>query len=133
NPFGYGALTYQDLVLPYHDKAKVAHNIYLQLLVENGIEGLVALLILVIAVLTLLVRSYFRARTFDQAVLALCLIGWWTAHLAAHFFVNSFFHLQVTGQFWMMLACLFALQVTDTQRGRAARGRAAGSEAAPGA
>lgn len=115
NPFGYGALTYQDLVLPYHDKAKVAHNIYLQLLVENGVEGLLALLILVAAVLTRLTRSYFRARTHDQAVLALCLIGWWTAHLSAHFFVNSFFHLQVTGQFWMMLACLFALQQTAAQ------------------
>jgi len=120
NPFGYGALTYQDLVLPYHDKAKVAHNIYLQLLVENGVEGLLALLILVAAVLVLLARSYFRARTHDQAVLALALIGWWTAHLTAHFFVNSFFHLQVTGQFWMMLACLCALQAAPPEAGAAA-------------
>jgi hypothetical protein len=110
-PYGYGVFTFPEMMYAYNtqDERKAAHNIYLQVLVELGIQGLIALLILVFSVLLKLFRLYAKGRTLEQRSLALALFGWWLAHSAAHFLVNSFFLVLVTGQFWIMLACLLTM------------------------
>jgi|GEM_PF-5522257 len=109
HPLGYGPATYKQLVGEEYEKAKAAHNIYVEVLVEFGFQGLGALLILVIALFWRLWRRYLRSRDPYYQALALSLGAWYTSHSIAHFFVNPYFNVQVTGQFWIMTAALFAV------------------------
>jgi len=105
-PMGLGTGTFPTLVEPYWKRPMNAHNIYLQLLTEYGLQGLLALLLLIGTVLGYLYRSFVRWDGSDRSDTALSLLGWWTAHCAAHAFVNPFFLIQGTGQFWIMAGCL---------------------------
>jgi O-antigen ligase len=110
-PFGYGAFTFPALMYTYGltAEAKASHNIYLQVLVELGAQGLAALLLLIVIVHRRLFRS-FRVHTGERRAFALGLLGWFATHCVAHLFVNSFFNLQVCGQFWVMLACFAVVE-----------------------
>jgi hypothetical protein len=80
-----------------------AHNIYLQLLTEYGLQGLFALLVLILTGLWRLLpelRALQRFRPLRHRACRCSHGGRPTG--AAHFFVNPFFLLQGTGQFWMM-------------------------------
>jgi O-antigen ligase len=105
NPLGHGAFIFSELMLHERGKAKVAHNIYLTMFVEFGIQGFVAILVLVLTIYLRLFRAFRRGAGDLQAKLGLALIGWWTGHVIAHVFLNSFFSMLVVGPFWMMLAC----------------------------
>jgi len=111
NPWGYGSFTFPQYMIEKNPKDvhKQAHNAYLQVLVEDGTQGFVAMLLLVFSVAGVLLRTYGRDGPVLQQNLALSLFGWWIAHSVAHIVVNSFFLAIVAGQFWIMLACLFRL------------------------
>ena len=82
------------------------HNLYLQILVEHGVQGLVCLLLLMGTVSWNLWRRFrLSQEDEDESALLLGLLGFWIALCVAHFFVNPFFMLQVNGQFWVMSAC----------------------------
>jgi O-antigen ligase len=104
-PIGVGTGTFPSLTAPYWERPMNAHNIYLQLLAEYGIQGLIALLILIASVAGYCYKSFVRLYESERAETALALMGWWTAHCVAHFFVNPFFLFAVNGQFWIMMAC----------------------------
>lgn len=104
-PLGYGTTTFPQLQEARTGFGKASHNIYVLMLVEQGAQGLLAMLAFVVGVLVYLWRSFARATDDEARPLALGLMGWWTAHVLAHFFVNSFFFPQLIGQFCVMLAC----------------------------
>jgi O-antigen ligase len=114
-PYGYGATTFPQLNAAADGIPKQAHNIYLQFLVEQGLQGFVVLLVLVVTVGVSLWRRYRRSSDEYTQALALSLLGWWVAHAIAHFFVNPFFNVQIIGQFWMMFACLAVLSARETR------------------
>jgi O-antigen ligase len=105
-PMGLGTGTFPTLVEPYWKRPMNAHNIYLQLLTEYGLQGLLGLLVLIGTALGYFYRCFVRWDGTDRSDTALSLLGWWTAHCAAHAFVNPFFLIQGTGQFWIMTGCL---------------------------
>jgi hypothetical protein len=105
-PAGTGTGTFPTLVEPYWKRPMNAHNIYMQLLTEYGLQGFLALLVLIGTVFVCFYRSFVRFNGTERSDTALSLVGWWTAHCAAHFFVNPFFLMQGAGQFWIMAACL---------------------------
>jgi O-antigen ligase len=119
-PTGTGTGTFPTLVEPYWKRPMNAHNIYLQLLTEYGLQGLFALLVLIGTVVGCFYRTFVRFNGTERADTALSLLGWWTAHCAAHFFVNPFFLLQGTGQFWIMAGCLPHLIASVAPAGREA-------------
>ena len=126
-PTGTGTGTFPTLVEPYWKRPMNAHNIYLQLLTEYGLQGLFALVVLILTVLASFYRSFVRFNGSDRSDTALSLLGWWSAHCAAHFFVNPFFLLQGTGQFWIMAGCLphllSSIPATGQEAARSGRGR----------
>jgi len=105
-PIGLGTGTFPTLVEPYWKRPMNAHNVYLQLLTEYGLQGLVGLLVLIGSVCGYLYRTFVRWDGSERSDTALSLLGWWSAHCAAHVFVNPFFLMQGAGQFWLMAACL---------------------------
>lgn len=126
-PTGTGTGTFPTLVEPYWKRPMNAHNIYLQLLTEYGLQGLFALLVLILTVFASFYRSFVRFNGSDRSDTALSLLGWWSAHCAAHFFVNPFFLLQGTGQFWIMAGCLphllSSIPASGPEAARSGRGR----------
>lgn len=104
-PSGYGAFTATLLQAKYRGSAKAMHNIYLQVLVEHGIQGLACLLLLIVTVGRNLWKGFRGAIETEERSLFLGLLGYWVALCVAHFFVNPFFMLHLTGQFWVMSAC----------------------------
>jgi len=105
-PFGYGTDTFPQLNETRTGYRKAAHNVYVSVLVEHGIQGCLALLAVVFGTFAYLYRVYVRAVSDEKRALALGLMGWWAAHAIAHFFISAFFWALIIGQFWMMLACL---------------------------
>ena len=105
-PLGYGTTTFPQLQEAKTGYGKASHNIYVLILVEQGAQGIVAFVLFAFAVMAYLWRTFSRNDDGEIRCLALALMGWWTAHLLAHIFINSFFFPQMTGQFWLLLACL---------------------------
>jgi O-antigen ligase len=105
-PMGLGTGTFPTLVEPYWKRPMNAHNVYLQLLTEYGLQGLFGLIVLIGSAFGYFYKTFVRWDGSDRSDTALSLLGWWTAHCAAHFFVNPFFLMQGAGQFWIMAACL---------------------------
>lgn len=116
-PYGYGPTTFPQMNAAADGIAKQAHNIYLQTLVEEGLQGLVVLLVLIVSVSVFLWRRYRRANAEFTQTFALSLLGWWLAHVIAHIFVNPFFNVQIVGQFWIMFATLAVLSQRDARQG----------------
>lgn len=104
---GYGAFTANPLQARYRGEGgKAMHNIYLQLLVEHGIQGLCCFLLLITVVGANHGRRFMMAGIdVEESSIFLGLLGFWIAFCVAHFFVNPFFMLQINGQFWLMSAC----------------------------
>ena len=105
-PMGGGTGTFPTLVEPYWKRPMNAHNVYLQLLTEYGAQGLFGLIVLIGSAFGYFYKTFVRWEGTERSDTALSLLGWWTAHCAAHFFVNPFFLMQGAGQFWIMAACL---------------------------
>ena len=104
---GNGAFTANQLQGRYRGGwNKAMHNIYLQLLVEHGIQGLFCFLLLIFVVGLNHGRRFILARMDpEESAIFLGLLGFWIGLCGAHFFVNPFFMLQINGQFWVMSAC----------------------------
>jgi len=113
-PWGYGAFTFPQYLrsLSWRDEAKQAHNVYLEVLVELGAQGFLAMMVLLVTVWATLWRAFRRASDDEGRGWCMGLFGWWTAHVAAHMFGNPFFLIQLCGQFWMMAACVLAMDRT---------------------
>jgi hypothetical protein len=105
-PLGYGTDTFPDLNETRTGYHKAAHNVYVSVLVEHGLQGCLALLTMVFGMFVYLGNVYVKAQTDEKRALALGLMGWWAAHSIAHFFLSAFFDVRIIGQFWMLLACL---------------------------
>ena len=108
-PLGSGAFTFPQRVYQLKGKAKQSHNVFLQVLVEFGIQGFIAVLIFVFATYGFLWRRFRRATDPFISSLSLGMLGWWTGLVVAHIFLNSFFLLEIIGQFLFMIGCLIAL------------------------
>ena len=106
-PIGHGTLSFPQRLQEVHGgQAKQAHNVFLQYAVENGIQGIFALVLLTVAVLRHLRKTNSLMPEGHGNALLLSLTAWWIAHVIAHNFTNSFFTTHVIGQFWIMLACV---------------------------
>jgi O-antigen ligase len=92
NPiFGAGAGNYQFFDRIYGlDKVGVAHNQYLEVLAEMGIQGLVSLLWLLCAMSWVAWRSFTRARTALSKSIALAYIGCQLTLFISGFFTDLF-------------------------------------------
>jgi len=123
-PLGYGTDTFPQLNEGKTGYLKAAHNVYVSVLVEHGIQGCLALLAMVIGVFVYLRNEYVRAESDEKRSLALGLMGWWTAHAIAHVFITAFFDVLIIGQFWMLLACLASME-SPTPRVDAPKARVA--------
>jgi len=128
-PWGYGSQTFPQYLYEAVGIAKQAHNIYLEILVEYGAQGFLALIVLVVGIWAWLARLFGGLEDGRWKTHALGLLGWWTGHATAHLFVNPFFNVQITGQFWMMLAALAAVQAARRSRRREAEAAPHGSTA----
>ena len=128
-PWGYGSQTFPQYLYEAVGIAKQAHNIYLEILVEYGAQGFLALIVLVVVLWSWLARLFSALEDGRWKTHALGLLGWWTGHASAHFFVNPFFNVQITGQFWMMLAALAAVQAARGSRRPEAEAPARGATA----
>ena len=115
NMLGWGSQSFSDMLLARHGARKTTHNIYLLIAVEQGIQGFLAFLVLIGAVAWSLYHGFRRGPDDYYRMMSLGLLGWWISHLVAHFFLNSFFNPMVIGQFWMLLAGLFAIRA-DAKR-----------------
>ncbi|GAC1650516.1 MAG: hypothetical protein NVS4B12_20370 [Ktedonobacteraceae bacterium] len=88
---GTGAGNYQFFDISYGlDVVGVAHNQYLQMLAETGVQGLVCLLWAMAAVGWLCYKSYKSAKTFLGRSLALAYLGYFAATILGGFFTSSF-------------------------------------------
>ena len=128
SPFGYGAFTSREMIRDWIGRRMAPHNIYVQILIELGIQGLIALFILIFFTWRILMRCYAAAREPEQAALALGLAGYWMALCVSHFFVNPFFLIQVNGHFWLMTACVLGHVLPEAQSATTAAGGAGGQE-----
>ncbi len=89
--FGVGAGDYQFFNRIYaHDKVGVAHNQYLQVLAEMGIQGLICLIWLLVAVGIRTFKSFQEAKTNLGKSIALAYIGFYTNIIFAGFFTGIF-------------------------------------------
>jgi hypothetical protein len=139
-PTGYGAFEFPSILATHFKRGKQTHNVYMELLVEQGIQGLIAVLALLVATFRFLAKSYRPQASLDRdSILALSLMGWLTAHAAAHFFLNSYFSVNMTGQFWILTALLVSSRSRSALAGPTpipardprARGRASPSASRP--
>jgi O-antigen ligase len=95
-----GSITSANLIV---DVPHVAHNIYLELLADLGIPGLIAFLGIVLASMGAAWRAaeeFRRAGRQDLELLARCLLLALVAFMAADFFLSGEF----SKQLWLLLA-----------------------------
>ena len=89
--FGVGAGNYQFFDRIYgHDQVGVAHNQYLEVLAEMGIQGLICLIWLLIAVGIQIFKSFKEAKTNLGKAIALAYIGFYTNIIFGGFFTGIF-------------------------------------------
>jgi O-antigen ligase len=88
---GVGAGNYQFFDLTYGtDVAGVAHNQYLEVLAEMGLQGLLCLLWVIAAVGYMAFKHFKAARTNIGKGLALASIGFYVSLINTGFFASSF-------------------------------------------
>jgi O-antigen ligase len=106
-----GQLTNANLIVEPH----VAHNIYLELLADLGIPGLIAFLSIVVGALASGVAAAWRCRRTGQRELELiarCLVFSLVGFMVADFFLSGEF----SKQLWLVLAlCPAVLAIARTQ------------------
>lgn len=89
--FGVGAGNYQFFDRIYaHDKVGVAHNQYLEVLAEMGVQGLICLIWLLVAVGIQTFKCFKEAKTNLGKSIALAYIGFYTNIIFAGFFTGIF-------------------------------------------
>jgi O-antigen ligase len=88
---GVGAGNYQFFDLAYGtDIAGVAHNQFLSVLAEMGVQGLICLLLTIIMVGRVALKRFNTAISPTGKAIALAYLGYFAALLFATFFTNSF-------------------------------------------
>lgn len=89
--FGVGAGNYQFFDRFYGiDQVGVAHNQYLEVLAEMGVQGLICLIWLLIAVGYISVKYLNRAKTRQTKAIALAQVGFFAAIILGGFFTGTF-------------------------------------------
>jgi hypothetical protein len=87
--FGVGAGNYQFFDRFYgHDQVEVAHNQYLEVLAEMGVQGLICLIWLLIAVGIQTFKSFKAAKTNLGKSIALAYVGFYTNIVVGGFFTG---------------------------------------------
>jgi len=95
-----GALTRTDLIV---DTPKVAHNVYLELLADLGIPGLVAFLVLVVGSLAAAWRAaqiFLRSGDPDLELMSRCVVLAIVGFMTSNFFLSG----EYSKQLWLVLA-----------------------------
>ena len=88
---GVGAGNYQFFDLSYGtDVVGVAHNEYLEVLAEMGVQGLLCLLWAMIAIGRLIIKRFYAAKTELGKGVAICYIGFFASVISGGFFADSF-------------------------------------------
>jgi O-antigen ligase len=134
--FGVGAGNFQFFDRVYgHDKVGVAHNQYLEVLAEMGVQGLICLIWLLAAVGVRTFKSFKKAKTSLGKSIALAYIGFYTNILFAGFFTGIFIPSSAsgggTGPFveasyrWLLLGLVLSIPIWEKEV------EEAGSSAAP--
>jgi O-antigen ligase len=121
-PYGWGAFTSISVMERYMGYTKAAHNIYVQILVELGVQGLIAFATFMGAVYVALWGVYRRAREEFLRDLALGLMAALTGALVSTFFVGTFFMIQVTGQFWLLAGAVLGARELEEREEAGSRG-----------
>lgn len=115
-----GTITRADLIV---DTPLPTHNVYLQLLAELGIPGLVAFLAIVLVAATSALRAAVRFRDTSQTgleLIARCYVGALAAFMASNFFQSD----QFAKQLWLLIAlgpALLAVAMRDSNESVALR------------
>ncbi len=107
-----GSVTRADLIV---DTPKVAHNIYLEVLADMGIPGLLAFLALVVGALTAGVRAaqeFARLGDRDLELMSRCVVLALVGFMASDFFLSG----QFSKQLWLILALAPALLAMARRR-----------------
>ncbi len=95
---GYNSYAYMRRVGHWND----THNVYLKVIVETGIVGLLFFLWLLAKAVVQGFRLFRRAKDPLLAGLGLGLVGWVVAASAANAFGDRWNYFQVQGYFWVM-------------------------------
>lgn len=110
------------------DKVGVAHNQYLQMLAETGVQGLLCLIWILVAVGIKAFRSFKAAQSRLGKSLALAYIGYYVSILFGGFFTGIFIPSAAagggTGPFvaascrWMLLGLVLSIPIWDKMEGK---------------
>jgi O-antigen ligase len=122
--FGVGAGNFQFFDRVYgNDSVGVAHNQYLQMLAETGMQGLLCLVWLMVAVGYKAVKSFKEAKTRLSKSIALAYLGFYVSVVFAGFFTGSFIPSAAagggTGPFveasyrWMLLGLVLSIPMWE--------------------
>ncbi|GAC1347198.1 MAG: hypothetical protein NVSMB27_12100 [Ktedonobacteraceae bacterium] len=89
--FGIGAGNYQFFDIAYGtDVGGVAHNQFLEVMAEMGVQGLLCLLWSLVAIARCMVQHFFTATTGQGKAIALAYIGYFITIIFGGFFTDSF-------------------------------------------
>jgi O-antigen ligase len=123
---GVGAGNFQFFDRVYgSDKVGVAHNQYLQMLAETGIQGLLCLIWILVAVGVKVLKSFNTARSPLGKSIALAYIGYYVSILFGGFFTGIFIPSAAagggTGPFvaascrWLLLGLVLSIPIWERQ------------------
>ncbi|GAC1662298.1 MAG: hypothetical protein NVS9B4_15790 [Candidatus Acidiferrum sp.] len=99
---GFNTYAYMGRVGSYRD----THNIYVKVLLETGVLGLLLFLSLLWKFWMLGWKAFRQAHDPLVKSLGLALAGWLACTLVANFFGDRWTYLQVDGYLWVLAACV---------------------------
>jgi O-antigen ligase len=125
NPLGIGLNRLQDEMQSERENVTDTHNGFLRALVEMGIQGLLSMLVLVLAMLALGIRLVRVARTDEARWFGHAFIAATVGVVFSNLLSSNFYQGAVMANYWVMAALAArAVMLSEAMPGQAATGRA---------
>lgn len=104
NPFGVGLNRFQDEIVEHYGQKKDAHNQYLLVAAEAGVQGLAAFLAVVLGVLGIGVRAARRATDDESRALGYGFAVSALSMMLGNVYGSPFYNGEVMGDYWILTA-----------------------------